>query len=40
METIVPGLHSAIVPGAGHLVPGDKPAVFHQVLREFLGSVT
>lgn len=40
METIVPGLHSAIVPGAGHLVPGDKPAAFHQVLREFLGSVT
>ena len=28
------------VPNAGHLVPGDKPAAFQQVVQEFLGGLT
>ena len=38
METMV-DVRVVTVPGAGHLVPGDKPPTFHQVVRDFLESV-
>ncbi|HET7340882.1 MAG TPA: alpha/beta fold hydrolase [Methylomirabilota bacterium] len=31
-----PGARLAVVPQAGHTVPGDQPAVFQALLREFL----
>lgn len=36
MVSVVPGSQFAVVEGAGHLVPGDRPARFVAVLRPFL----
>ena len=32
----LPHARLAVVPNAGHTVPGDQPAVFQALLREFL----
>ena len=40
MEESVADVRSVTVPGAGHLVPGDKPAAFHQVMRDFLADLS
>ena len=32
----LPGARLTVVPDAGHTVPGDQPAVFQALLREFL----
>ena len=34
----VPGAQLAIVPGAGHLVPYDRPALVELIVREFLSA--
>jgi pimeloyl-ACP methyl ester carboxylesterase len=34
----LPGARLVVVPGAGHTVPGDQPAAFQSLLREFLMS--
>jgi len=34
----LPGARLVVVPGAGHTVPGDQPAAFQSLLREFLTS--
>jgi esterase len=34
----VPSARLVVVPGAGHTVPGDQPAAFQALLREFLMS--
>ena len=39
MLECVPGMRSAVIPGAGHVVPGDRPAPFQQEVREFLASL-
>jgi len=36
MHAAMPGSQLAIVDGAGHLVPGDRPAAFVSVLRPFV----
>ena len=36
MLEIVPSARLAVVPDAGHTVPGDQPVVFQTLLREFL----
>jgi len=36
MLEALPAARLAVVPGAGHTVPGDQPAVFQALLREFL----
>lgn len=38
MLEVIPGSTSAVVPWAGHLVPGDNPAGFLSELRMFLDS--
>ena len=32
----LPAARLTVVPDAGHTVPGDQPAVFQALLREFL----
>jgi pimeloyl-ACP methyl ester carboxylesterase len=34
----LPAVRLVVVPGAGHTVPGDQPAAFQSLLREFLMS--
>jgi pimeloyl-ACP methyl ester carboxylesterase len=34
----LPAAQLVVVPGAGHTVPGDQPAAFQSLLREFLMS--
>jgi pimeloyl-ACP methyl ester carboxylesterase len=36
MVDTLAGVRLVVVPGAGHTVPGDQPAVFQALLREFL----
>lgn len=38
MVDTLPAARLAVVPGAGHTVPGDQPAAFQSLLREFLLS--
>ena len=39
MHQIIPGSHLATVPGASHLVMGDNPSGFQEVVRDFLGQL-
>jgi pimeloyl-ACP methyl ester carboxylesterase len=36
MAAELPTARLVVVPGAGHTVPGDQPARFQLLLREFL----
>jgi esterase len=36
MIDALPAARLVVVPGAGHTVPGDQPAAFQSLLREFL----
>jgi pimeloyl-ACP methyl ester carboxylesterase len=36
MIDVLPAARLAVVPGAGHTVPGDQPAAFQSLLRDFL----
>jgi pimeloyl-ACP methyl ester carboxylesterase len=36
MADELPSARLVVVPGAGHTVPGDQPATFQALLREFL----
>ena len=38
MIDALPAARLVVVPGAGHTVPGDQPAAFQSLLREFLMS--
>jgi pimeloyl-ACP methyl ester carboxylesterase len=38
MAEELPSARLVVVPGAGHTVPGDQPALFQSLLREFLMS--
>ena len=38
MIDALPGARLVVVPDAGHTVPGDQPAAFQALLREFLMS--
>jgi pimeloyl-ACP methyl ester carboxylesterase len=38
MTDALPHARLAVVEGAGHTVPGDQPAAFQALLREFLES--
>ncbi len=39
MAEITPSLKSVVVPGAGHQVAGDRPALFQQEVQEFLSGL-
>jgi pimeloyl-ACP methyl ester carboxylesterase len=39
MLQLIPGSTGAVVPGAGHLVAGDRPAAFVVALRTLLDRV-
>ncbi|MBI4202505.1 MAG: alpha/beta hydrolase [Chloroflexi bacterium] len=39
MTQMIPGMKAVVVPGAGHQVAGDRPALFHQSLREFFSAI-
>ncbi len=39
MKEYMPTMKSAVVAGAGHGVPGDKPAQFQQEVRQFLATL-
>ena len=36
MADELPSARLVVVAGAGHTVPGDQPAIFQSLLREFL----
>lgn len=36
MQRLNPRIRSAVVPGAGHYIHDDQPALFHQLVRDFL----
>ncbi len=40
MKEYIPTMKSAVVAGAGHGVPGDKPAQFQKEVRQFLATLT
>ena len=39
MMDSIPGMTAAVIPGAGHLVPGDRPALFQDEVRKFISTV-
>lgn len=39
MAECLPNGHLAVVPDAGHLVPGDNPTGFHQAVEAFLADI-
>ena len=39
MAGAIDNMRAVVVPGAGHQVAGDKPALFHQEVREFLSTL-
>ena len=39
MAAGIPGTSVAIVPGAGHLTPMERPAAFNALLRDFLAGI-
>ena len=39
MAERLPNGRLAIVPDSGHLVPGDNPTGFHQVVEAFLSDI-
>ena len=36
MQRLNPHIRSAVVPDAGHYIHDDQPALFHQLVRDFL----
>ncbi len=40
MKEYIPTMKSAVVAGAGHGVPGDRPAQFQQEVRQFLATLS
>lgn len=38
LATAIPGARLAVVPGAGHLTPTERPEAFHEVLVPFLAG--